>query len=38
MERLPRRAVLFEARGLIGYEANHPDDRRGGHFPFAASA
>ncbi|MGZ2405700.1 hypothetical protein ACVIKO_002960 [Rhizobium ruizarguesonis] len=33
-----RRAVLFEARGLIGYEANHPDDRRDGHFPFAASA
>ncbi|MBB4327649.1 hypothetical protein [Rhizobium leguminosarum] len=28
-----RRAVLFEARGLIGYDANHPDDRRDGHFP-----
>ncbi|NNU46054.1 GNAT family N-acetyltransferase [Rhizobium sp. WYCCWR 11279] len=28
-----RRAILFEARGLIGYDANHPDDRRDGHFP-----
>ncbi|MGO6733034.1 GNAT family N-acetyltransferase [Rhizobium ruizarguesonis] len=28
-----RRAVLFEARGLIGYDASHPDDRRDGYFP-----
>jgi GNAT superfamily N-acetyltransferase len=28
-----RCAVLFEARGLTGYDPNHPDDRRVGHFP-----
>jgi len=28
-----RRTVLFEARGLIGYDANHPDDRMPGHIP-----
>ncbi|WP_026158592.1 GNAT family N-acetyltransferase [Rhizobium leguminosarum] len=27
-----RSAVLFDARGLTGYDAN-PDDRRDGHFP-----
>ncbi|CAN7256210.1 GNAT family N-acetyltransferase [Rhizobium leguminosarum] len=28
-----RRTVLFEVRGLTGYDANHPDDRRDGYFP-----
>ncbi|MBB2749762.1 UNVERIFIED_ORG: GNAT superfamily N-acetyltransferase [Rhizobium aethiopicum] len=28
-----RRSVLFEARGLTGYNANHPDDRMQGHMP-----
>ena len=28
-----RRTVLFEARGLTGYNANHPDDRMQGHMP-----
>lgn len=28
-----RRTVLFEARGLIGYDADHPDDRMPGHTP-----
>ncbi len=29
-----RRTILFEARGLTGYDANHPDDRMPGHIPF----
>ena len=28
-----RRTVLFEARGLTGYDENHPDDRMPGHLP-----
>ena len=28
-----RRSVLFEARGLDGYDSDHLDDRRSGHFP-----
>jgi len=28
-----RRRVLFEARGLDGYDLDHPDDRKSGHFP-----
>ncbi|MGM4986526.1 GNAT family N-acetyltransferase [Rhizobium sp. 11_C7_N12_5] len=28
-----RRRVLFEARGLDGYDPDHPDDRKDGHFP-----
>ncbi|MDP9808114.1 GNAT superfamily N-acetyltransferase [Rhizobium tibeticum] len=28
-----RRTILFEARGLTGYDANHPDDRMPGHIP-----
>lgn len=28
-----RRSVLFEARGLDGYDPDHPDDRRSDHFP-----
>ena len=29
-----RRRVLFELRGIAGYDENHPDDRRSGHHPF----
>ncbi|UWU30787.1 GNAT family N-acetyltransferase [Rhizobium sp. WSM1274] len=29
-----RRQVLFEDRGLTGYDEHHPDDHRDGHFPF----
>jgi len=29
-----RRTILFEARGLTGYDANHPDDHMPGHIPF----
>ncbi|PDT30784.1 GNAT family N-acetyltransferase [Rhizobium sp. L9] len=28
-----RRSVLFDVRGLAGYDANHPDDRMPGHLP-----
>ncbi len=28
-----RRSVLFDARGLDGYDSDHPDDRKDGHFP-----
>ncbi|MDK4715927.1 GNAT family N-acetyltransferase [Rhizobium sp. CNPSo 4039] len=28
-----RRTVLFDARGLDGYDPDHPDDRRNDHFP-----
>jgi len=29
-----RRHVLFELRGNATYDANHPDERRPGHYPF----
>ena len=29
-----RRAVLWDARGLDGYDSEHPDDRASGNHPF----